>query len=317
VARVDLAGEPAFGVTGVVVGRTTVIILHYRGVADTLGCVASVVPQCHDGLDLLVVDNGSSDGVAAVMAAEWPDVPVLRLAVNAGWAGGNNAGIDWARQRGATVVCLLNNDTVVPAGVFDRLAAVAAAVGPCLLHPAIDFADPAEGTQLDPSKAPGAMPLAGFSSLYAMNYAYGACLMVPMVVFDWIGGFDERFFLQLEEADFHERAKRVGIASVCETSVRIVHAESRSFGGRVTVDKTYYKTRNTLLLMMKNWRNFGLVRYFLRQLYWNAAALAQPDGQSRLDETVRWLASADDHAAAVREGVRDFALRRFGARRRA
>lgn len=298
-------------------GRTIVIILHYRGVADTLGCVASVVPQCHDGLDLLVVDNGSSDGLAAAMAAEWPDVPVLRLAVNAGWAGGNNAGIDWARGHGASVVCLLNNDTVVPAGVFERMGAVAAAFGPCLMHPAIDFADPAEGAQLDPSKAPGATPVAGFSTLYSMHYAYGACLMVPMALFDRIGGFDERFFLQLEETDFQERANRVGVIAVCETSVRIVHAESRSFGGRRTPDKTYYSVRNSLLLASKNIDRPRFAIGVLRRVYWEISFRAGLGPKPSAARVMWWLMSGHEHARAARAGVHDFLFRRFGARRSA
>jgi GT2 family glycosyltransferase len=315
-ARADPAGKPIFSVNAMTMARTIVIILHYRGVADTIACVASVVAQCHDGLSLLVVDNGSSDGLGTAMETDWPSVPVLRLATNTGWAGGNNAGIEWARRQGADVVCLLNNDTVVPAGVFDRMRSAASRFGLCLMHPAIDFADPAEGVQLDPSRAPGALPVTGFSTLYEMNYAYGACLMVPMTVFDQIGGFDERFFLQLEESDFYERARRRGIPAVCETSARIFHAESRSFGGRVTAEKSYYRTRNTLLLMMKNPRNFGLLRYFMRQLYWNAASSAQLEGRDGLIGTVVWSLSKNEHAVAIREGIRDFVFRRFGARRR-
>lgn len=320
-AGADVDGQAADAVSGARDTPTIVIILHYRGVADTLACVASVVVQCRDGLDLVVIDNGSTDGIAEALVTAGLQVPVLRLAVNTGWAGGNNAGVTWARERGAELVCLLNNDTVVPPGALDRLIAVACAFGPCLLHPAIDFTDPAEGTQLDASLAPGAKPVAGFSTLYPMNYAYGACLLVAVAVFDRIGVFDERFFLQLEETDFHQRAVRTGIRAVCEVSVRISHAESRSFGGRVTPDKMYYIARNSLLLASKNLRNPRLGSDLIRQLYWSVVAQATKRGNSGerggcAGGALRWLLSDDEHARAARDGVRDFMFRRFGPRQR-
>jgi len=315
-ARVDPAGKPIFSVNAMAMARTIVIILHYRGVADTIACVASVVAQCHDGLSLLVVDNGSSDGLGTAMETDWPSVPVLRLATNTGWAGGNNAGIEWARRQGADVVCLLNNDTVVPAGVFDRMRSAASRFGLCLMHPAIDFAEPAEGVQLDPSHTPGALPVTGFSTLYEMDYAYGACLMVPMTVFDQIGGFDERFFLQLEESDFYERARRRGIPAVCETSARIFHAESRSFGGRVMPDKTYYAVRNSLLLAAKNAMRPGVAIGVLRRAYWGVSARGALGEKPAAWRVLVWVMSGQDHARAARDGMRDFVFRRFGARRR-
>lgn len=294
--------------------RTTVVVLHYRGLGDTLACVNSVLGQCHDSLDLLVVDNGSVDGLPAALHNAGVSVPVLGLEVNAGWAGGNNAGIEWARRHKADLVCLLNNDTIVPPAALDRLIESASAFGPCLLHPAIDFADPAEGTQLDPRLVPNAMPIPGYSTLYPMTYAYGACLMIPITLVDRIGPFDERFFLQLEETDFYERAQKIGVPALCETAARIVHAESRSFGGRITADKSYYIARNTLLLASKNPMNFQLNWYLLKRFYWNLVGLAGHDGYRGLSGIVHWLGSGQKHSRAVKQGIRDFLLRRFGVR---
>ena len=292
--------------------KTIVIILHYRGIEDTLACLASVLPQRCDRLDILLVDNGSSDDLAARVATRFGTVPMLRLPENRGWSGGNNAGIAWAREHGAGIVCLLNNDTIIPPGTFDHLIETVRSLGSCLLQPAIDFADPAEGVQIDPSVSPNARPLTGHTDLFALDFTYGACLTIPVAVFDRIGVFDERFFLQLEEADLYERAKRVGIPSLCTTSVRILHAESRSFGGRKTPEKFYYTVRNSLLLAEKNLSRPSIPLAILRQLYWMTSYRAALETRTSIWAMMRWAASDAPHARALRAAIRDYALRRFG-----
>ncbi len=298
--------------------RLVVIILHYRGLADTAACLASVVPQRHADLAILLVDNASGDDLSALQAQYGTQINVLRLSENLGWAGGNNAGIAWARREQAGIVCLLNNDTTVPTGAFDRLAVAATLCGPCLMHPAIDYADPAEGVQLDPSTRPDAAVfprhLPDDAKVFMLDYAYGACLLIPMAVFDRLGIFDERFFLQLEEADFFYRAQSQAIPSLCLPSVRIVHAESRSFGGRVTPDKTYYIIRNSALLALKRAKTIRVAKSVVQRAYWTAATVSGIAGKPSIVAILRWLLTNDPQAAAVRQGIADFWMMRFGPR---
>jgi GT2 family glycosyltransferase len=291
-----------------------VVVLDFNGIADTIACLETLAPQVHPGLAVLVVDNGSDEPVAPVVAEQFPGIATLRLDTNRGWAGGNNAGIRWAQQRGADVICLLNNDTLIPAGGMDALADTAWRLGPCLLHPAIDYADPAEGIQLDPSAAADARPLPGESAVYALDGAYGACLMIPAAVFDRIGLLDERFFLQLEETDFNRRAERAGIPSRCLSAVRIVHKESRSFGGRRTPLKLYYTSRNRLLLTEKHHRSPAGYARAMRQIVRDGCSAGGVKFHS-VASTLSWLLSRDPFAAKLRRGVWDYLRRRFGAYR--
>ena len=287
--------------------RLAVIILNFNGTADTLACLASLIDQTRHAPhpELLVIDNGSTQGAAEPIRAGFPEIRLMELPENLGWAGGNNVGIREALTAGADWICLLNNDTVLPPCSLAALLATAERVGPCLLHPAIDYAGPGEGPQLDPGQVPTAPPARDLGNgLYELGHAYGACLMVSSGIFRTIGLLDERFFLQLEETDFWMRARAAGYRSYCDTNVRIVHAESRSFGHRVSPRKTYYSVRNSLLLASKH-RAPGV----LRSLRWSLIGLARRCGYRSL---IAWIASNDPHAGAARAGVRDYASRRFG-----
>ncbi len=255
----------------------------------------------------MLVDNGSDDDVAAKVKNRFGDVDQLKLPSNLGWAGGNNAGIKVAMRDGAHYICLLNNDTVVPPHFFETMVDISEKIGPCLLQPAIDYMYPQDGAQIDPSLWENRTPTLGSKTLYAIDFAYGACLLIPTSVFSQIGLFDERFFLQLEETDYYFRAQRIGVRSFCDVGVRIRHAESKSFGGRDTPDKTYYITRNRLLLAEKSRPRWRAYRAALRLILWRA------DEQAN-GSVLRWILSGQPQARAMRQGFRDYCLRRFGRR---
>jgi len=221
-----------------------VLVLNYNGLADTLACLDSLRGQSHAPIQVLVVDNGSASADAAAIAREFPEVDVVALPENLGWAGGNNVGMRLALERGYSHICLLNNDTVLEPTAIEAMLAAAGLLGPrCLVHPSIAYFDAPSTWQLRPEPGKPRDDLAALAlqcDIVEMAYAYGACLLVPAEVVRDVGLFDERFFLQLEEADYFERASARGVRSFCARRARIRHKESASFGRRITPDKTYY-----------------------------------------------------------------------------
>jgi GT2 family glycosyltransferase len=294
-----------------------VVILNYNGIADTLACLASLRAQTVAHA-VLVIDNASRADDLTPIATGFPEVEVMRLDKNLGWAGGNNVGLRLGVARGFAQICLLNNDTVLAPDALAELLAAADAVGaPALLHPTIhDFADSSH-PQLDPGPVPAnpepeARALAARHEVIEINWAYGACLLVPAALARR-ELLDERFFLQLEEQDYFHRAAALGMRSYCARRSRVLHKESISFGGRVTPAKTYYQVRNTLLLAEKHRAAWVGPRRLLWALRHQASA-AQPRAASGFG-FVRFMLSADPLARAARQGARDYFLRRFGQRR--
>ena len=115
----------------------SIIIVNYNGRQVLPNCVQSLVrdrPATEH--EVIVVDNGSNDGSADMVAARWPWVKLIRLPGNVGFAAGNNAGI---RASAGDLILLLNSDTIVPPDAIDRLVSAlvdhpdAAVAGPRLI----------------------------------------------------------------------------------------------------------------------------------------------------------------------------------------
>jgi GT2 family glycosyltransferase len=305
--------------------RVLVIVLNFNGLADTLVCLESLCRQTCHRFDVLLIDNGSRVDDLGVVAAHFPQTEVIALADNLGWAGGNNVGLRLALARGYGFVCLLNNDTVLePEAIAELLAAAAAVGSPCLLHPAIFYYDQPAQPQLCPDLPAAADPasrrLAAMHGVVEMDWAYGACLLLPVAMLDstgpgGIGLLDERFFLQLEEQDYYRRAAAIGLRSYCARRARILHKESASFGGRVTAAKIYYLARNSLLLAEKHDATPAGILHSLRRLLWSLQNQAQASGAAASwPGLLRWLLSSDAMARAARQGIGDYLRRRFGPR---
>lgn len=296
-----------------------VIILNFNGIEDTLECLDSLRGQTCKDFAVQVIDNGSYADDLRRVTSGFPEVEVLALPNNLGWAGGNNIGMRQAIDRGFGYVCLLNNDTVLdPTAIAELLTAAVALGGPCLLHPAIAFFSDPTKWQLDPQpSAPSAIAtrnLEAAGGIVELHWAYGACLLLPTSVLRSVGLFDERFFLQLEETDYFQRAKALGIRSFCARRARILHKESVSFGGRITSVKTYYQVRNSFLLAEKHARSLSGYVSTVRRLMWSLRNQALHNGADMTGwpSFLRWLLSADPIACAARQGARDYVRRRFG-----
>jgi GT2 family glycosyltransferase len=242
-------------------GPHVVVVLNYHGYADTLPCVASVVDGSPE-VEVLVVDNGSWDGTLDAVRRRWPRVEVDQSPENLGFAGGMNRGVEWALARGASTVTVLNNDTVVPPGALASLARTAAdgvAVSPEVRYAANGrvwfgggVVDPGTGLARHLSDAEIALSFPASGPRVVETLA-GCCVTAPAQVWRTVGGFDERYFLIFEDADWSMRARARGVQLLVDPSVQIQHAVSASFTEDRALLGLYYYARNGLLFGSR-WR---------------------------------------------------------------
>jgi len=213
------------------VSDLTQIIVTWNNRACVGDCLESLCRHPFRGAsETIVVDNASTDGTAQYVADGFPDVRVLRLERNRGFAAGNNVGLRIATGR---YVLLLNPDTVVHAGALDALVGYADAhseawaVGPRLLG--VDGASQRTGVKF-PSPWSVLMEALFLDRLFAqsrffgahrelyepedrprrVDYLQGSCLLLRAAAIARVGILDEDYFLYFEETDWCRRCRLAG-----------------------------------------------------------------------------------------------------------
>jgi GT2 family glycosyltransferase len=298
---------------------TVFIVLSYNGCEDTVACLESLYACKVGGADVIVIDNNSTPPVDTILKKHFPGMDLITITENLGWAGGNNVGVKLALERGYKWICLLNNDTVFPEGQVSSWVDALSNLPPALVHPSVyywdepDVAQLREGFDINNQKLEN---MKEWNGCAVMTYAYGACLAIHREIFEKVGVFDERLFLQLEETDFYRRACKEGYVSVCAPFVKMFHKESKAFGGKITPGKTYYTLRNSLLLVEKNKGSVKEKLILLRGFYWALSNTRAKDGNIHgpkgLLGLAKWICSDSPYAVASRYGVLHYFTRRFG-----
>lgn len=90
-----------------------IIVLNFKNAIDTIECVESLKQIDYKNYFVVIVDNNSQDGSFEELIKKYPEFDVLETGVNRGYAAGNNYGINYALNKGADYICILNNDVVV------------------------------------------------------------------------------------------------------------------------------------------------------------------------------------------------------------
>src|SRR5687768_98835 len=95
-----------------------IIVLAWNNYADTAECIQSLLTIEHTNYQIVLVDNGSTDGTQEQARRDFPSIAMVRNEANLGVPGGYNAGFRYALERGADGVIMLNNDTVVDKAIL-------------------------------------------------------------------------------------------------------------------------------------------------------------------------------------------------------
>ncbi len=240
--------------------RVTAVVLSWNGREETLACLRSLAATTYPALSVVVVDNDSSDGVGRAVTDAFPDVRVIRLSENRGFAGGVNAGLNVALADRADHVLLLNNDATVEPGFLEPLVAAASAAGVGAVSSQILYSEPPHlvwyaGASYDPRRGYqgrhehyGEPRLPASVEPYATDRACGGAMLMTRAAIDRVGGLDESLFAYAEDVDWSLRARAGGLSILVVPASVVYHAVSAASGGASSPDTIYYALRNGLVV---------------------------------------------------------------------
>lgn len=246
--------------------KLSIITVNYNGLEDTCALIDSI--PFNDNMEVIVIDNASTENEAAVISQRYPQVKTIRSDKNLGFAGGNNLGIKSAKGK---YIFLVNNDTFLKEfnilALIDRLES-SPTIG--IVCPKIRFAwgnNPiqfAGYTRLSKITARnqaigyGKEDKGQYEIPHPTPYAHGAAMLIKREAIEKVGLMPECYFLYYEEFDWSMMFTRTGYEIWYEPASTIYHKESQSTGQDSPL-RTYYMTRNRLLLVKRNWH--GLTKY--------------------------------------------------------
>lgn len=239
--------------------KVSIVIPNYNGLSFLDPCLASLRQQTFGASHVIVVDNGSMDGSKVFLQENYPEVHVIALNENTGFANAVNEGI---RATDSEFIILLNNDTVVDKEFVK------------VLVESLEENDRyfSAGAKMLSMKQPELMDDGGdYYTALGWAYALGkdksekkydsprnifsACAGAAVYrrsILEEIGLFDEHHFAYLEDIDLGYRAKIFGYKNRFEPRAIVYHAGSGSSGSRYNEFKIKLSSKNSTYLIMKN-----------------------------------------------------------------
>jgi len=260
----------------------TVLIVNYNGSRHLGPCLAALADQTlpRHHFEVVLVDNGSADDSVELVRQEFPWVRVVRNPINEGFAGGNNAGLPFARGR---YLVLLNNDTIADPHWLEELAAEAKP-GQAVASKLVFAHDPtlinSAGLQLlrDGRGTDCGFRHADRGQFESPCFVFAGCGAAICIDTEAIEGplFDPHYFVYYEDLDAFWRAELASRPAVYAPRSLVRHVHGGSAGDQSPLFR-YHVERNRALTNLRN------ADFFLA--IWNTMGLMARVGRS----AAKWL----------------------------
>tara|TARA_A100001037_G_C15096429_1_gene611695 strand:- start:174 stop:1211 length:1038 start_codon:yes stop_codon:yes gene_type:complete len=241
----------------------SIIVLNYNAGELLLNCIESIKKSLHKNIEIIVVDNISSDNSQNKCKEKFPEIKLIQNNENLGYCGGNNVGIENAKGK---FIIILNPDTIVEPRCITELISAYNEFGEGLYQPKILSLN-----EKDIIQSTGNMlHLFGFGfakdkgnkitskneKIEKIGYASGTCLFTSREVINKVGLLDEFLFLYHDDLDLGWRAAQIGINSYYVPKSEIFHVESYSL--QWSSKKFYWLERN---------RKYCILTHYSKETY--------------------------------------------------
>ncbi len=241
----------------------SVIVLNYNAGELLLNCIESIKKSAYKNLEIIVVDNISTDKSQETCKEKYPDIKLIQNNENFGYCEGNNIGIRAAK---GDYIIILNPDTIVESNWIEELISAYSKFGEGLYQPKILSLNEKQVLQSTGNmlhvfgfgfaKDKGRKDEGIGEEIKKIGYASGTCLFTSRNVLDKVGLLDSFLFLYHDDLDLGWRASQIGINSYYVPKSKIYHVESYSL--KWSAKKFYWLERN---------RKYCLLTHYSKNTY--------------------------------------------------
>ncbi len=271
-------------------GLISAVVVNWNRREMLRQCLASLKSQQEVEMEIIVVDNGSTDGSCDFVEAEFPDARLIRNTENRGFCAANNQGIAAARGE---FVALLNNDAEADRG---WAAAMLRAAGPDIGMVACKILIHGDTRRIDKvghliypdgqnrGRGTGALDEGQFDRVEEVLWPDGCAALYRKEMLDAIGGFDEDFFAYADDAELGLRARIAGWSCVYTPHAVARHHRGTTLGVG-SLNRLILIERNRVLLAAKlfPWSLLWLNPfYYAMRLAAGAKAALRGEGETSL-----------------------------------
>ena len=239
--------------------KISVIIANLNGERYLADCLQSLSAQTFRDFEVIVVDNGSTDGSVALLKKDFPWVKVISLETNTGFARANNIGFESSSSEFAAT---LNNDTIAGAGWLQALYDAAKDNSDTGMVASKIYLG-REGTELDSAgmllypdgmtrqRGRGEKDTGQFNRVEEVLFPSACAALYRREMLGQIGQFDEDFFSYCEDADLGLRGRLAGWKAVFAPDATVRHLYSKT-GGSYSEFKAFHIERNHCWVLLKD-----------------------------------------------------------------
>ncbi|HYA87065.1 MAG TPA: glycosyltransferase family 2 protein [Nitrospirota bacterium] len=272
--------------------RIFAILVNWNGFRDTIECLKSLFDKLQKDINIVILDNASSDGSlqniegwalenkvkydiivthADTYTIQRHSLTIISLNSNLGFGTASNIGIRFAIFNNADYILLLNNDTLAKDDFLQSLMKTALSVPDAGIIGGLIRCYPNQGKvwfsggHIDSRRGAFYHRVNDCADQRESDFITGCLMLIPVHVFQKVGYFDERYFLNVEDIEFSRRVKAAGYKIIVNCNAVIYHKVSATIGGLYSSRNQYYFHRNRMLFFSEQLSGIKKTLFFIFQ----------------------------------------------------
>jgi len=237
----------------------SIVVLNFNGKKYLPNCLSSISRLSYKNLEVIFVDNGSTDGSVEYVSKNFPRVRIIRNERNLGFAEGNNVGI---KNSSGEIIALISNDVYVDPNwlnehlkILNSSEKIGVTASKMLMHRSPKMINSAGGMMdiygFGRDRGFGEMDQGQFEKIEETFYSCGGAMVIKAKILKEMGYFDPVYFIFHEDTDLCWRARLMGYKVIYIPSAIVYH----EFGGtirRLSPLRVFLTERNRLVTLIKN-----------------------------------------------------------------